>query len=62
MLRTACLGQLGRKQDAHKELADLKALRQDIETRRDLIGRYVKEEDLVQHIVEGLRKAGLKIS
>ena len=28
---------------------------------RDLISRYIKEETLVEHIIEGLTKAGMKI-
>jgi hypothetical protein len=38
-------------------------LRPDIKDRgKYLISRYVKEEELVDHIVEGLKKAGLSIS
>ena len=61
MLRAASLGQLGRKTDAQQQLLQLKTLRPDFEKKaRELINRYVKEEELVDHILEGLYKAGLK--
>ena len=63
MLRVACLGQLGRKSDAEQNISALKAIKPDFEDKAHyLISRYVKEEKLVDHIVEGLKKAGLKIS
>ncbi|MHC4690849.1 MAG: hypothetical protein ACYS5F_14635 [Planctomycetota bacterium] len=62
MLRAAALGQLGRETDAQQQLLQLKALRPDFENKaRDLISRYVKEEELVDHILEGLQKAGLDL-
>ena len=63
LLRAASLGQLGRTSEVEKDILDLKALRPDFETKaRLLISRYVKEDKLVEHIIEGLKKAGLKIS
>lgn len=63
MLRAAALGQLNRKEDAKQDLVDLKALRPDFKERgRILISRYVKEEELVDHLVRGLEKSGLKLS
>ena len=62
MLRAACLGQLKRKDESTQDLNDLLNLRPDFRDRgKYLISRYVKEEELVDHIVEGLKKAGLKI-
>ena len=60
MLRAAALGQLDRGEEAAADLSALQVLRPDFAPRaRDLIGRYVKEEDLVGQIMEGLRKAGM---
>lgn len=62
MLRAATLGQLNRAEDARSECATLFALRPDFRERGgELIRRYVKEEHLVRHIVEGLNKAGLEL-
>lgn len=62
MLRIATLGQLGRPSDIEKQISDLKTLKPDFETEAQyLISRYVKEDDLVEKIIEGLRKGGLKI-
>ena len=62
MLRAATLGQLERKSDAEKQISDLKILKPNFESKaKYLISRYVKEEELVEKIIEGLQKAGLKI-
>lgn len=62
MLRAASLGQLGRETDAQQQLLQLKTLQPDFENKaRELINRYVKEEKLVDHILEGLNKAGLEL-
>jgi len=62
MLRAATLGQLGRKSDAEKQVEELLALKPDFENKaRYLISRYVKEEELVDKIIEGMRKVGLTI-
>lgn len=63
MLRAATLGQLGRVPDAEKQISELKVLKPDFESKASyLISRYVKEEEMVEKIIEGLRKAELKIS
>ena len=60
MLRAATLGQLGRGSDAEKQISDLKVLKPEFESKaRFLISRYVKEDKLVEKIVDGLVKAGL---
>ena len=63
MLRAVNLGQLNRKNEAFKQIKDLKSLKPDFEDKASyLISRFVKEEDLAEKIMEGLRKAGLEIS
>lgn len=62
LLRSAVLGQMSRNKEAQTELQNLKRIRPDFEKQaRNLISRYVKEESLVEHIVDGLQKAGLDI-
>jgi tetratricopeptide (TPR) repeat protein len=62
MLRAATLGQIGRRSDAEKQITELKNFKPDFERKaRYLISRYVKEEELVEKIIEGLQKAGLSI-
>jgi hypothetical protein len=63
MLRLACLGQLKTKDGLSENLKELKTLRPDFtEKPRDLISRYVKEEELVEHMMDGLQKAGVRIN
>ena len=62
MLRAATLGQLGKQSEAKEQISDLKILKPEFESKaKYLIGRYVKEDELVKKIIEGLVKAGLKI-
>jgi len=62
MLRVASLGQLDRQSTAQQHISELKTLKPDFESKaRYLISRYVKEEGLVEKIIEGLQKAGLII-
>lgn len=62
MLRAAILGQQGRKTEAESEISDIHLLKPDFEQKaRYLISRYVKEEILVDMIIDGLQKAGIKI-
>lgn len=62
MLRAATLGQLDRQSEAQQHISDLKSLKPDFEGKaKYLISRYVKEEEMVEKIIEGLRKAGLQI-
>jgi len=63
MLRAASLGQLNRFKKARQQIQHLKKLKPDSEDKAFyLIGRFVKEEDLVKNVIEGLKKAGMKIS
>jgi adenylate cyclase len=62
MLRAACLGQLKRQGEAEQQISRLLKFKPDFQEKsRMLIQRYVKEDALVEHILEGLQKAGLKI-
>lgn len=62
MLRAATLGQLGKLSEAKEQISNLKTLKADFEEKaKYLISRYVKEEELVEKIIEGLSKAGLQI-
>jgi adenylate cyclase len=62
MLRAANLGQLNRKKEAREQIKYLKKLKPDFEEKAAyLIGRFVKEDELVEKVMEGLRKAGMKI-
>ncbi len=63
LLRAAVLGQLNKLSEASQHIDQLLALKPNFkEKARYLISRFVKEEDLVAHVLEGLQKAGLKIS
>ena len=62
LMRACCLGHLGRRAEAKPELAELLRQKPDFARRgRTLIGRYVKFPDLLEKIVAGLGKAGLKL-
>ena len=60
--RAAALGQLGRSEEARKALQDLLTLRPSFaaEARREYSKWYGSEQ--VEHMLDGLRKAGLEIS
>jgi TolB-like protein/Tfp pilus assembly protein PilF len=59
--RAAALGQLGQREAAEKELRELLALRPDFATaaRREYAKWY--DSEWVEHMLEGLRKAGLEV-
>jgi TolB-like protein/Flp pilus assembly protein TadD len=60
-MRAAALGQLGRQEDAHQALQDLLALRPDFAaTARNEYAKWYSPE-LVEPLIDGLRKAGLEI-
>jgi len=60
-LRAAALGQLGRRDEASKAVQELLTLRPDFAgaARREYSKWY--DADLVEHLIEGLRKAGMEI-
>jgi tetratricopeptide (TPR) repeat protein len=61
-LRAAALGQLGRQEEAQKAVRDLLALRPDFAaTARQEYAKWYSPE-LIEQILEGLRKAGLAIA
>ena len=63
VLRIAVLGQLGRPAEAETEIQTLFEWRPDFaEMGRTLFGRMFKEDSLIEHLVEGLGKAGLKVA
>ena len=60
LIRAASLYQLGRQNEAKTAVRQLLELEPEFATRgRRLISRYLKADDLVDTIIEGLRKAGL---
>ncbi|MBB6462717.1 hypothetical protein [Flammeovirga kamogawensis] len=62
LLRAACYAQLGRTEEAQKHLQELLKLRPDfVQNSNLLIRRFIKEESLAKHLVEGLEKAGFTI-
>jgi adenylate cyclase len=59
--RAAALGQMGQYQEARKALQELLALRPDFATAaRQEYGKW-HEPELIEHLLDGLRKAGLDI-
>jgi TolB-like protein len=62
MLRVAALGQLDRIKEAGKHISDLITMRPDFNEKATyLLSRYIKEDSIVEHLKEGLIKAGMKI-
>jgi len=62
MLNAAILGQLGSTDEAKAHIDSLSQVKPDFTVKaHDLITRFVKEESLVIHIIQGLQKAGLII-
>jgi len=60
VMRAAALGQMGRAHEAETAIGELLKLVPDFTGRgRRLIIRYVKVDDLVVKLIEGLKKAGL---
>jgi predicted RNA polymerase sigma factor len=60
-MRAAALGQLGRRDEAKKAVQDLLALRPDFAAaaRQEYAKWY--DAELIEQLVDGLRKAGLEI-
>jgi TolB-like protein len=60
VMRAAALGRLGRQKEAKTAINELLKLNPDFAAQgRTLIDRYLKVDDLVDSIIEGLRTAGL---
>jgi adenylate cyclase len=63
LMRTCCLGHLGRTAEAESQAAELLRGKPDFQARgRILIGHYVKHPEVTSRVVDGLAKAGLKIA
>ncbi len=61
MMRTAALGQMGRAREAKTAVGELLEMVPDFAAKsRRLIGNYVKVDDLVDKIIEGLQMVGLE--
>jgi adenylate cyclase len=62
LMRAAALGRLGRPKEAKKAVDQLLKLEPDFAARgRLLVNRYVKVDELIDMLIEGLRKAGLNL-
>ena len=62
VMRASCLGLLGRVPEATAELAELLSDKPDFAARgRVLIGHYVKFPEVMDRVVEGLGRAGLRL-
>ncbi len=59
--KAAALGQLGRREEAQKAVQDLLALRPDFAAAARLEYGKFFDAELVEHAIDGLRKAGLEI-
>lgn len=58
--RAAALGQLGKSQDAHEEISRLKELNPSFAKEPSrYMGYNIASSDMVEHLLEGLKKAGL---
>jgi adenylate cyclase len=62
LMRASALGHLGRTTEARVEAAELSRSKPTFTARgRTLIGRFLKQEELQECVVEGLKKAGLAV-
>jgi len=62
LIKAATLGLLGRIDEGKESVEDLLKLKPNFKSRgRVLIGNYVKFDDIVGRIIEGLNKVGLSI-
>ena len=61
--RVAALGQLGRLEEAEREFEALLECRPDfVETGRFLLGCFIKEPELLDHVFDGFAKIGVEIA
>jgi len=62
LMKAATLGHLARIDEGKKNVDQLLELKPDFPERaRILIGHYIKFDDIIQSILSGLGKSGLKI-
>jgi hypothetical protein len=63
VMRASCLGLLGRTPEAAVTVADLLQRKPDFEARgRTLIGHYIKLDEVMSQVVDGLARAGLTLA
>lgn len=61
-MKAATFGQLGRVEEGKQAVEDLLQLKPNFPSRgRVLIGHYIKFEDIVKRVIDGLRKCDLEI-
>lgn len=59
-MRSACLMKLGQKKEAITQIELLLLMKPDFKEKTAyLISRFVKEDHLVEHVMDGLRKASM---
>jgi len=62
MAKAATLGLLGRGEEGKQFAENLLKIKPDFPSRgRLLIGHYIKFEEILDHVIDGLRKSGLKV-
>ena len=63
LTRAAALGQLGRRDEARRAVAELLRLKPDfVENAGDYMSQFIMCDELLNHFLEGLSKAGLAAS
>jgi CheY-like chemotaxis protein len=63
VMRASCLGLLGRTLEAQSEVAEILSHKPDFAARgRILLGHYIKFDEVMNPIVDGLARAGLKVA
>jgi len=61
-MKAATFGQLGRVEEGKRAVENLLKLKPDFPSRgRVLIGHYIIFEEIVERVINGLRKAGLNL-
>ena len=62
LARASTIGLLGNIEDGRKSAAELLKLKPDFAARgRILIGHYIKFEDIVERVIEGLKAVGIAV-
>ena len=62
LMKVAAFGQLGRYEEGKRAAEELLKLKPDFPTRgRVLIKHYIKFEEIVERVIDGLRKSGLNV-
>lgn len=63
LTRAATLGQLGRIEEGKRAAEELLTLKPEFQTRgRKLIKYYIKFDDIIEQVVDGLRKVGVAVA